>query len=192
MLCTSWLSIGEFPHALNHATIVLILKTKSLESVKEFGPIALCNVLYTIIAKVMANRLKILLLDIIDEAQTAFVPRRAIIDNIVATFELIHYMKKKKQGPHEGCLSPGHLLKMGFASRWVELMMFCVSTITTYQWMASWLGRSLLRRASGKATHSLLFCLSFARKDSPLYNALCHPRVQNLQRSSQHIPLVIC
>ena len=54
----SCLNIGVFPVGLNHTYITLIPKVKSLEHVTEFRPIALCNILYKLISKVLANRLK--------------------------------------------------------------------------------------------------------------------------------------
>lgn len=61
----------------------------------DWRPIALCNVIYKIVAKVLANRLKNVLDKCISVTQFAFVPRRSILDNVMAAIEIIHHMKSK-------------------------------------------------------------------------------------------------
>ena len=58
----------------------------------------MCNVIYKIISKTIANRLKIILLDIIGKFQSAFVLERLITDNALIAFESFHWMRKKKLG----------------------------------------------------------------------------------------------
>ena len=83
---------------LNHTFITLIPKVKSLEYVIEFRPIALCNILYKLVSKVLANRLKKVLPQIISKSQSAFQSDKAILDNILVAFETLHHMKMKKTG----------------------------------------------------------------------------------------------
>ena len=52
---------GCMPEGINNTTIVLIPKMKNPQSIKDFRPISLCNVIYKIISKCLVNRLRSLL-----------------------------------------------------------------------------------------------------------------------------------
>lgn len=78
------LNSGEFHTSLNHTQIALIPKKKSPAKVADFLPISLCNVVYKLMAKIIANRLKSVLPFLISESQSVFVPHRLIIDNACA------------------------------------------------------------------------------------------------------------
>ena len=71
----------------------MIPKVKSLENITEFRPISLRNVIYKLISKVLANRLKVVLLAVVSENQSAFQAGRVITDNVLMAFETLHYMK---------------------------------------------------------------------------------------------------
>ena len=64
---------------------------------KDMRPISLCNVLYKIMSKVIVNRLKILMPNIIFEEHAAFVPGKYKIENVLVAFEYLHYMKRKSK-----------------------------------------------------------------------------------------------
>ncbi|XP_074314560.1 uncharacterized protein LOC141649779 [Silene latifolia] len=89
---------GEFPAVINKTHIVLIPKKKAPDRFVDYRPISLCNVLYKLVAKVLANRLKIFLGDLVSENQSAFTPGRLISDNILVAFEMFHYMKNARSG----------------------------------------------------------------------------------------------
>ncbi|KAK9986185.1 hypothetical protein SO802_031136 [Lithocarpus litseifolius] len=83
----------HIPAEFNYTYVTLIPKVKNPEKISEFRPISLCNVIYKLISKVLANRLKPLLPSIVSENQSAFQAGRVITDNILMAFETLHYMK---------------------------------------------------------------------------------------------------
>ncbi|XP_071674413.1 uncharacterized protein [Lolium perenne] len=89
---------GPMPPGWNETCIVLIPKVTDPDSMKDLRPISLCNVVYKIISKILVNRLKQILEEIISPNQSAFVPGRLITDNILLAYECTHFMKGKKSG----------------------------------------------------------------------------------------------
>lgn len=93
--CSGWLNRLEFPLTLNNTNIVLISKYESPVTMKDLQSISLCNVIYKIMVKVLANRLKYILPGLISRAQSTLVLGRSITDNILMAFEVIHHLKRK-------------------------------------------------------------------------------------------------
>lgn len=89
---------GSFPDELNDVIIVLVPKKIVTETVADLRSIALCNVVYKIIAKMVANRMKPLLMGVIFDPQSAFLPSRLITDNFLITSEVGHYLRRKQLG----------------------------------------------------------------------------------------------
>lgn len=91
-------NMGNLPSSLNHTFITLISKKKDPKKDFDYRPISLCNVLYKIIAKVLANCLKIVLPYVISKTQNAFVLNKLITDNVLVAFELMHHLQWKRRG----------------------------------------------------------------------------------------------
>lgn len=90
----SFPNFASLPQHLNHTIIALIPKVNKPELVSEFRPISLCNVLYKIFSKLLANRLKRILPKIITtEHQSAFTKSHLISNNIMVAFETLHSMQ---------------------------------------------------------------------------------------------------
>ena len=69
--------------SVNTINTVLIPKGQNPSYTNHFRPIALCNVIYKVITKLLAKRVKPLLTKLICPTQNAFVPGRSIQDNSV-------------------------------------------------------------------------------------------------------------
>ena len=136
----------KIPTDINRTHIALIPKIKSPESISEYRPISLCSVIYQLVSKVLTNRLKNILPLVISENQSAFQVGRVITDNSLVAFETLHYMKHHLTGRLDFMalkldMSKAYnrvewkflelmMKRMGFADRWVALMMECISSVS--------------------------------------------------------------
>ena len=143
--CLDCLQNCRLPLGINDTTLVLIPKKEKSTKLPDLRPISLSNIIYKIIAKVLANRLKHVLPSIISVTQSAFILGRMITNNIMIAHEVNHYLKRKRQGKHgflalkmdkskaydriEWQFLKGMLLKLGFHKSWVHKLIICVSIV---------------------------------------------------------------
>ncbi|KAK3229974.1 hypothetical protein Dsin_001855 [Dipteronia sinensis] len=90
---------GLFLKELNATILALVSKVPNPSKMKDFRPISYCNTLYKIIVKIIANRIKPCLPDIISPSQSAFVAGRCIGDNILLVQELMRNYHKDASCP---------------------------------------------------------------------------------------------
>lgn len=83
--------------SLDSTFIALIPKEEGSMTPDKFRPIALCNVIYKVISKVIANRLKPLLPLLISPEQSSYVEGRQILDNIILSHKVIHSLKHTRK-----------------------------------------------------------------------------------------------
>jgi hypothetical protein len=136
---------GPMPEGWNDTIISLIPKVDRPEKVTDLRPISLCNVIYKVVSKVLSNRLRQVLPEIITPNQSSFVPGRLISDNILIAYELTHYLLNKREGKQrfaaikldmskaydrvEWCFLIAMMCKMGFDDSRINLIMKCVSSV---------------------------------------------------------------
>ena len=86
---------GLMVRSLNVTFLVLIPKVDKPSNFGDFGPIALCNLAYKIIAKTIVNRLKPFLSKTLSVEKLGFLKGRKILDAIGTDQECLHNIKSK-------------------------------------------------------------------------------------------------
>jgi hypothetical protein len=87
---------GKIIGALNATFITLIPKSDKPESFDGFRPISLCNLLYKVISKIIAVRIKVFFSKGITKEQFGFLENRQINEAIGIAQETLHSIKTKK------------------------------------------------------------------------------------------------
>ena len=111
--CSSWSVIGgEVTEAVleffksgkllkqwNATNLVLIPKITNASKMTDFQPISCLNTVYKVISKLLAGRLKDILSSCINHAQSAFLPGRLLLENVLLATEIIQGYNKKDIPP---------------------------------------------------------------------------------------------
>lgn len=74
--------------AFNSTVVALVPKGSNVTTMSGFPPISCCSVVYKVVTKNLANRLKLFLPGLTKTNQSAFVRGRCISDNILLAQEL--------------------------------------------------------------------------------------------------------
>ncbi|XP_031120447.1 uncharacterized protein LOC116023586 [Ipomoea triloba] len=90
------LATGTVNRSLLHAYMTLIPKKETPESAADFRPITLLNVAFKVISKVLVNRMRPIMCNLIGPHQNSFLPGRSTQDNIILTQEVVHTMNRKR------------------------------------------------------------------------------------------------
>ena len=130
----------SFVRSLNSTFLVLIPKREDAVDLKDFRPISLIGGLYKILAKVLANKLKMVVGKVVSEAQNAFVEGRQTLDAALVANKVVNSILRRKE---YGLLCKlnikeeydhidwdfllGVMTKMGFGSKWVSWINWCIS-----------------------------------------------------------------
>jgi hypothetical protein len=115
-----FISLGHMDEDINTTNIVLIHKKAHPISMMDFKPISLCNVIYKIISKVLANRLKAVLPHIISANQSAF---------IKTGYVAVKLDMSKAYDKVEWVFLDSVMQRMGFAPKWMVLIRKCIGSV---------------------------------------------------------------
>jgi hypothetical protein len=127
---------------VNCTNIALIPKVSPPTCVTSFRPISCCNVLYKCISKILASRLVKVLPTVISMNQSAFLPSRDIIDNVLLAQELLKGYGRSNNTPAAAIkidISKAYdtihwdsivriMAVMGFPKTFVSWIYVCIST----------------------------------------------------------------
>ncbi|WOK97482.1 hypothetical protein Cni_G06190 [Canna indica] len=87
----------RLPDSWGQTNLIFIPKRDCPQSIKDYRPIALCNVAYKIFSKVLVNILKPWISTIISKEQSIFVEKRNMHDNIILLSEVVSTIGKSKR-----------------------------------------------------------------------------------------------
>lgn len=133
---------GFLPKGVNSTILALIPKKTDSMEMRDYRPIACCNVLYKVVSKLLANRLKLLLPRVITESLSAFIKERLLLENVLLASELVKDYHKEAGSPR--CVMKIDISKvfdsvqwsfvlqsleaMGVPAKFIRWIQLCIST----------------------------------------------------------------
>jgi len=87
---------GCIPKGCNTSFVALIPKVRDPAKLERYRPISLVGVMYKVISKVLAERIKKVLPVVIDECQSAFLKDRCILDSVLSANEVIEDLRRRR------------------------------------------------------------------------------------------------
>nr|GFB55027.1 RNA-directed DNA polymerase, eukaryota [Tanacetum cinerariifolium] len=88
-------SNGVFPNGCNTFFIALIPKVTDAKHVSDYRPISLIGGIYKVVTKILANRLAMVISDIVSNNQSAFIAGRHILDGPFIINEILDWCKRR-------------------------------------------------------------------------------------------------
>ena len=88
---------NKFVKSLNFTFLVMVPKKEGVDDFKDFRPISLVGSLYKLIAKVLANRLKKEMGNVVNKAQNTFMEGKQILDASLIANEVIYSMVRRNE-----------------------------------------------------------------------------------------------
>lgn len=132
----SFFRSGRILREMNVTAISLIPKVPNPTMLKDFRPISCCNTIYKCIAKILANRLKVVIPHLVGKQQTAFVKGRRIGDNILLAQELLRNFHRDRGSPR--CAIKVDLMKAYDTVKW-EFLIAVLRTVGFPEIVIQWI-----------------------------------------------------
>lgn len=172
--CLQFFQSGELLKAVNCTAITLIPNVPNPSYVKDYQPITCYSTIYKLIEKLLTAKLKTVLDFLIGPSQSAFIEGRKLLDNVIIAHKLIKGYSQNGVSPrslikidtrnaHDSLEWPflrTILLDFGLPQKFVELVMMCVTSVSSSILMNGGLtSSSKQKRGYGKEMLCSLICL---------------------------------
>jgi len=135
---------GKSTKGINSTFIALIPKIHSAQRLNDFRPISLVGCLYKVLAKVLANRLRMVIGSVVSDTQSTFIHGKQIVDGILIANEVVDEARRRDKElimfkvDFEKAYDSVDLkylddvmMNMNFPTLWRKWILECVGTAST-------------------------------------------------------------